>query len=127
MTITHSGHNCDATLDVDAGTVTLAHCGSLTRAHKKNASPRVIPLGVIESVDFATTNPFRRGWVRFILRGRSGYHRRVVEDVNGYLLSIDPAEPFVQAVRNAMTTAPPIDDYGAPGPCATRLDGGRCG
>jgi hypothetical protein len=63
MTIAHSGLGCDATLDVDAGTVTLVHSGLAAKAHKRDASPRVILLGSIESVDFAKTNLARRGWV----------------------------------------------------------------
>ncbi|ANS29390.1 hypothetical protein R1CP_23610 [Rhodococcus opacus] len=118
MTTTHTGFSCEATLDVDAGTVTLVHSGIAAKAHKKDASPRVIPLGAIESVDFAKTNIARRGWVRFLLRGGSGYHQQVIEDVNGYLLKgmkDNTAEPFVDAVRKAMETATPVDGYGAAG------------
>jgi Protein of unknown function (DUF2510)/Domain of unknown function (DUF4429) len=116
--MTHMGFGGEATLDVDAGIVSLVHSGVRAKAHKRDASPRVIPLGAIESVDFAKTTVQRRGWVRFLLRGRSGYHEQVVEDINGYLLKgmkDDQAEPFVDAVRHAMQGVDPVEGYGAAG------------
>ncbi|WP_328711062.1 DUF2510 domain-containing protein [Nocardia salmonicida] len=116
--IVHAGFSCDATLDEDAGTLTLVHSGLAAKKHKRDASPRVIPLGAIESVEFAKSTMVKRGFVRFLLRGRSGYHQDVIEDVNGYLLKGTRdklAEPFVEAVQRALFGVPPVDGYGAAG------------
>jgi len=116
--IVHAGFSCDATLDEDAGTLTLVHSGLAAKKHKRDASPRVIPLGAIESVEFAKSTIVKRGFVRFLLRGRSGYHQDVIEDVNGYLLKGTRdkfAEPFVGAVRRALVGVAPVDGYGAAG------------
>ncbi|MFH5230392.1 hypothetical protein [Antrihabitans spumae] len=49
--ISHDGMGCVAALDVDTGTLTLVHSGALARMNNKPETPRVIPLGAIESVE----------------------------------------------------------------------------
>lgn len=116
--IADAGLSCDATFDAVAGTVTLVHSGLASKKHKRDASPRVIPLGAIESIEFSKPALMKRGYVRFVLRGRSGYHPDVIEDVNGYLLKGTDgtsAELFVDAVRAALVHASPVEGYGAAG------------
>lgn len=50
----------------------------------------------------------KRGFVRFLLRSQSGYHRDPNRDINAYLLKSlkdKTAEPFVEAVQSAIASA----------------------
>ena len=116
--LTHTGLSCVASLDLDAGTVTLIHSGLAAQKHKKDASPRVIPLGAIESVEYSKKTMLKRGHVRFILRGRSGFQDDVVEDVNGYLEKSASGVEFAQAVSAAAAAAEPVYGFGAAGSAA---------
>lgn len=111
----HTGLSCEAILDVHAGTVTLIHSGVAAKKHKKDASPRTIPLGAIESVEHVKKTFAKRGSVRILLRERSGYHPDVIEDVNGYLEKGESGDKFVDAIRVAMLNASAVDGFGAAG------------
>lgn len=99
--------------------MTLVHAGMIVQANKKEASPRVIPLGAIESVEFVNTTLVKRGFLRLVLRGRTGYEKDPLEDVNAYMLKgmkKDAAgERFADAIRSAIVGVEPIEGYGAAG------------
>lgn len=116
--LTHTGLSCVASLDLDAGTVTLIHAGLAAQKHKKDASPRVIPLGAIESVEYSKKTMLKRGHVRLILRGRSGFQDDVFEDVNGYFEKSASGAEFAEAVSAAAAVAEPVYGFGAAGSAA---------
>lgn len=112
---TYEGFGCTATLDIEEGTVTLVHAGVTAPKHKKASSPRVIPLGAIEDVEYVPKTLLKRGYIRLLLRGRAGYDPIEIEDVNTFLLKGKGADQFVEAVRKAASSASPVEGFGAPG------------
>ncbi|MDV6209928.1 DUF2510 domain-containing protein [Rhodococcus erythropolis] len=65
----------------------------------------------------------KRGSVRILLRGRSGYHPDVIEDVNGYLEKGESGEKFVDAIRVAILNVPSVEGFGAAGTVGETVPG----
>ncbi|MCE5290852.1 MAG: DUF4429 domain-containing protein [Nocardiaceae bacterium] len=109
----HKGVGCEAILDTNAKTLTLTYSGMLAPPNKKAASPRVIPLGAIESVEVVQPTLTKRGHVRFQLRGGSTNDNAIEKDLNAYLMKggtkDKAAEAFAETVRATLVGIEPVE------------------
>lgn len=107
---THKSAGVAATVDPTAGTVTIEYSW-LAPAGKRAASPHVVPIGAIESLDVDL------GWnphVRMVLRGGRANARKVADDLNAFTPITRKIEPWLDALRAAMAEAEPVYDFGPP-------------
>lgn len=111
--VEHKGVCVLAGIDVDAGTVTLV-CGFPSPASKRAASPQVIPIGAIESLD-VKLGGLRAGYVRLVLRN-GGNAPKVTDDLYAFVPNVRTIEPWLEALRLAVAEAVPVYDFAPPPP-----------
>jgi hypothetical protein len=92
--------------------VTLIHKGIGLPKMKKDASPRVIPLGAVESVEYTEGSFIRPGVLRLRLRGEDGYAHDARNDLNAISLFQDKTgAAFVEALKEAVAAADPVEGW----------------
>ncbi|MGC0364834.1 hypothetical protein ABH922_002818 [Rhodococcus sp. 27YEA15] len=111
MTATrYSGNGTTVIFNPDEQTLTFEHSGILNAKAKKQASPWVIPLGAIESIEWRETKGFKSSEFRAILRSRAGFDDNKMDDFN-FVNGADKITDFAHAVESALADAQPIDDF----------------
>lgn len=106
-------------LSFDGNTVTLEFSGMLTQAAKKQASPRLIPVSDILSVEINEGGRLTPGYVRFHRASSpptDGFKPALDPDTMTFLVPKRPAEldDVVREIRERLASAPPPADTATP-------------
>lgn len=112
--MTYEGLGTTASLDPEAQTITLIHHSRPNLNQKRRASPWVIQLGAIESVEWVEKSALKRGWFRLILRDRAGYDANQLADLNAFYAGKQKVGPFAEEVKRLINTAAPTDSPAPP-------------
>ncbi|MBM4581438.1 hypothetical protein GS452_28135 [Rhodococcus hoagii] len=97
--VTYTGMGSKVTLDSEAQTLTFEHSGMLNSKHRKKASPWVVPLGAIETIEWRETK-IKAAEFRPLLHGRAGFDEKKDQDLS-YVSGTEKIGEFVEAVEAA--------------------------
>lgn len=117
--VTYTGMGSKVTLDSEAQTLTFEHSGMLNSKQRKRASPWVIPIGAIETIEWREKKGLRSAEFRPILHGRAGFDDSKQKDLN-YLDGAEKITQFIEALEAARSDATPVVDF-VPGELAPTL------
>jgi hypothetical protein len=118
--ITYQGDGSKVTLDPEAQTLTFEHTGMRNSKARKRASPWVIPLGAIETIEWREKKGLKAAEFRPILHGRAGFDDSKLKDLSYLSSSLEKVAQFVEAVEAARSAANPVVDF-VPGELAPTL------
>lgn len=111
--VTYTGMGSKVTLDSEAQTLTFEHSGMLNSKHRKKASPWVVPLGAIETIEWRETK-IKAAEFRPLLHGRAGFDEKKDQDLS-YVSGTEKIGEFVEAVEAARQDAAPVLDFAGGG------------